>query len=102
MLKPQYFFEPLIKTELDLLAKDKGERELMLKIVLYHLLFTFYSHTPENLHQTLTLKLKDDLYDFNLIDKLSALNPKINQEVIERALQFILSQIQTRLENSLN
>ena len=102
MLKPQYFFEPLVKTELELLAKDSTERELLTQVVLYHLLFTFYSHTPPNLHPALTEKLKNNLYNFELTAELARLNPKINQEVVERALRFILSQVQSRLENSLD
>jgi len=100
--KPSYFFEPLIENELDLYAHNGKEKETIKKIVFYHLLFAILSQTPENLRPAIVQEIKTHLYQFDLIERLVRVNPKINDELIERSISFILTQVQSRLENAAN
>ncbi len=100
--KPQYFFEPLVLEEFELIAKDKTELKWLKKIVFNHLLFVILSRTPSNLRPQTIKLIKEQLYSDRLLEQLSQLNPKLNLEIIEQALSFILTQVQTRLENATN
>ena len=97
--RANYFFEPLIEKEIDLIAHSETEKKLVNRIILYRLVFVFLSQTEQNLRPAVIEMLKDHLYDYDLVQKLNQVNSNINAELLERSLSFILDNIQSRLEN---
>ncbi len=96
----KYFFEPLIETELNLIAQTEIEKQQLKQIIFCHLIFVFLSHGQRNMRPSLTTIIKENQFDYQLIDKLSQLEPTINQELVEKSLTFILTNIQARLETA--
>jgi len=96
----KYFFEPLIETELNLIAQNETERKWLQQIIFHHLVFVFLSHGQKNTRPSLIKVIKENKFDYQLISKLNQLEPAINQELLEKSLTFILTNIQARLETA--